>query len=131
MNPNPTTPKTIHQKLDTNTIQTYCSCGEKFMYLSDFEKHIAPTALEKTIRECLNELLSSVSGAPSHWEYTPELDEKIDQALAEITQIEEEAVGKDEVEDTDLSKSAKSRWGVRARNRVRAETRANLEARRG
>ena len=58
-------------------------------------------------------------------------EDALNKALAEITQIEEEAVGEDEVEDTDLSKSAKSRWGVRARNRVRAETRARLEARRG
>jgi len=32
----------------------------------------------------------------------------------------------DEVEDIDLSKSAKSRWGVRARNRARIEIRKAL-----
>lgn len=35
----------------------------------------------------------------------------------------ERVIGEDEIEDIDLSKSAKSRWGVRARNRVRAEQR--------
>lgn len=35
----------------------------------------------------------------------------------------EMVIGDDEVEDIDLSKGAKSRWGVRARNRVRAEQR--------
>lgn len=29
-----------HSKLETNTIQTICSCGEKFIYTSDFDKHL-------------------------------------------------------------------------------------------
>lgn len=44
-----------------------------------------------------------------------------------IERLETEAVGEDEVEDIDLSKGAKSRWGVRARNRVRVEIRQRID----
>lgn len=40
--------------------------------------------------------------------------------------FDKHVIGEDEIEDIDLSKSAKSRWGVRARNRVRVEQRVNL-----
>ena len=40
--------------------------------------------------------------------------------------VDKHVIGEDEIEDIDLSKSAKSRWGVRARNRVRVEQRFNL-----
>lgn len=48
--------------------------------------------------------------------------------IKQVMQAERQAhveyvIGEDETEDTDLSKGAKSRWGVRARNRVRAEMR--------
>lgn len=40
--------------------------------------------------------------------------------------VDKRVIGEDEIEDIDLSKNAKSRWGVRARNRVRAKERVNL-----
>lgn len=57
----------------------------------------------------------------------PEVDGDAEDPVMAIKQaVDKHVIGEDEIEDIDLSKSAKSRWGVRARNRVRSEERVNL-----
>ena len=40
-----------HEKLDTNSIQTVCSCGERFFYIEDFDKHVQESKLSKVEEE--------------------------------------------------------------------------------
>ena len=53
------TPPTDHHKIETNTIQTFCSCGKEFLYLSDFEAHIA-TPTDTSLDEILDKYYAPI-----------------------------------------------------------------------